>query len=149
KGTPVKVVTPNKTILYRHNSGQREENIVVFTNDKSKQGKTSDDMPVVKKDGQLANEFYQSNVYKAIKVVKEKTKTIFATANEKLLKETNKENHEHHGKRKYSQNEVMAKDKSLTRQASASKLIEATKLFSGPVKGEWLHLIAHFILGEK
>lgn len=98
--------------------------------------------------------FYASDAYQAIQKAHDKFKLKYKQQpvhiTPGLLQKTNKENAENGGRREKGQNEAMAVKSSKAKDAGATAYVKATKLHDDKIslKWEWLHLVAHMILGK-
>lgn len=128
-GSPLSVVTPNKTEL------TLTGNIGFF--------RFFSNLPAVPVKVQTSldpdSAFYKSDAYQAIKEILEtvKLQDIPITSGKRYS-----------GRRVKSQNRVMTKDHISEKRGSATAYAKATELFSGELRWEWLHLVAHMIGGK-
>lgn len=93
---------------------------------------------------EVDSSFFSSDAYSAVKAIQDDIKVQTIHIDKSLLDETRSQ-----GKRKRTQNQVMAARPSLHRQSSATQYTKATCLFEDHVRWEWLHLVAHMIAGQK
>ncbi|MHB1220782.1 MAG: hypothetical protein ACYC0J_02175 [Gammaproteobacteria bacterium] len=95
-----------------------------------------------------SNPALQSSALTKVKPAAGKSKIQEATITQESLKKTRRENRAHPG-RSLSQNKALAAPRIKESEASASKYAGFVEISRERANWEWLHLIAHQILGEK
>lgn len=100
----------------------------------------------IQTDIDLNNPFFNSSQYQAIKKIHDTYKLQDITIDEKLLQKTARENAKNTKGR--SQNKELVEAGVNPKEGSATQYAQETKLFDGALKWEWLHMIAHMILGS-
>lgn len=143
QGSPISIETPGKTVL------QRSLSIGVmhfFSNDKEEHTNPKQSVEALAVD----SAFYDSDAYKHLKEIHDTYKFQQVTVNKALLAATEKEAIKNQRRRVKSQAQVLAVDnkKQSLKAASANYYANAMQVFSQNIKWEWLHMIAHMILGQ-
>lgn len=139
-GSPLKMETPGRTQLIRV---AKYGPISMFSNLSSQPVIPA--VPAL----QVEAEFYHSEQYKSIRRVMDSVKYQEITVTPELLSESKKEHQSRGSRRAVSQQRVMVESQMNENKGSATQYANATELFDGKMKWEWLHLVAHSILDKR
>ncbi|OGT35916.1 MAG: hypothetical protein A3F11_03985 [Gammaproteobacteria bacterium RIFCSPHIGHO2_12_FULL_37_14] len=141
-GSPNKVVTPGKTELFRvtqigdHHFFTNNSELTSLTQTRSNQTNNN-----------IKDEFFKSAAYESLKKTFDSLKYQQIKVTADLLKATRKENAKNFNRRHITQQQAAAEENTDPKNASADKYANAALAYSGTFKWEWLHLVAHMILG--
>ncbi len=104
--------------------------------------------PTIKlKDTKVAEEFYSSEQYKAVKKIFKEFKLQELTISSSLIKKTKKEKQQNGSHR--SQNKVMAEQGINAKKANASDYVTVVLGIITGFRAEWIHLVPNKILGKE
>jgi hypothetical protein len=142
-GLPKQVKTPNGTVLKRriYNGA-----IVLFQRKKLEFHSPVKPKVISRINGESA--FFSSEQYKSVKQAIDNYKLQVVTVTPELLAATEREHADKKRRRSVSQNKVMAAKGASERKASATEYVKAAQVFPQNMRWEWLHLVAHMILGK-
>lgn len=132
-GSPLTVITPEKKTELKRVTTLGF--VYIFTN--QPQAEETKAIAEIKKD----SPFFKTAEYKGVVAPDDSIKTMEILITPELLEKTAAERARHHGRRKISQNKIAG--------WSATKYVHATEEAPKNSLWEWLHLIAHSILGDK
>lgn len=141
-GSPIKGITstPSKTELTRIT---KMGSMSIFSNKQPPKKMLFSTSKI-----ELSDDFLQSEQYEAIKKIQTTYKIQETKVTNDELKRVKKENEKNNNVRSISQNKVMVEENVNAKEGSATKYVQATEIFSNNMKWEWLHLIAHMVLGK-
>lgn len=135
-GTPTKVITPGRTLYHLT---KRHGSVLFFSNVPKTENKTVTTLD-------KSNPLYASEPFKDVREYDADTKKKSVTITKKLMQATKREKARSTTARQ--QNPIMAKSGVNASKASAKQYARATGAFPSDQEWEWLHLIAHDILGK-
>lgn len=139
--SPVAVMTPTGTILPRV---ARFGVLSLFSNDASA-------IPIIDLDPITSlidkEKFYSSESFDSIVEPDKNEKEKHTIVTHKMLEKRRAEDLKNAFRRSVSQNKIMAKDGVPERKGSATDYVYETSLFENDIRWEWLHLVAHMMMG--
>lgn len=140
KQSPTKIITPKKTKLQRIGTFG---SFSLFSN----QAIPSSSIASPIKEMPKLSSFTETEAYQALKAVLDPIKLQTTTITTTSLQQRKSAHRRNGYKRSTSQNATMVKEGVSAKKGSATGYAKAAELFCDTMRWEWLHMIAHMILG--